>query len=250
MASSNWTLKFWAVFHSAQHAASGQASCPAPWERLLAEAAQLPQEWERWLAVFNEYPAHYPQLQHTLGEILSGLSGAALDAYMASLEDSEGNRQQIAATLTCFREHASLSQRQRLWTAAYQRWLKWDFGCTAQSQYVGNVKHSAFDFPLMGYLTECLDASARADWGEKLHRLAAAIDREWHADITQPMTERFKLISTYQLLVHAEHVASGTIDWLVELPLHQPVWEDGTLFRALRYEDPFGSPTFLEQPKT
>lgn len=245
MASHNWTLKFLALLFSAQQAVAGAKSYPVQWACLMVEASQLPEEWGRWMAVLNDYPEHYPKLQDMLGEILSDVPAAALDAYTASLPDSESSRQRIAATLGRFRELAPLSHRQRVWTLVYHRWREWDFGCSDESCYVGEVKRSAFDFPVIAYLTECLDESGRTALHKQIATRAAAIDRGWYAEISQPVTERFKLISTYQLLIHAEHVATGAAAWCAEPMLHQPPWEDGSLFRALRYEPEFRQPTFL-----
>lgn len=245
MASRNWTLKFLALFFSAQQAVAGAKSYPVQWASLMVEASRFPEEWGRWMAALNNYPARFPQLQDVLGEILSDVSEAALDAYTASLPDTDSSRQQVAATLSRFRKLAPLSHRQRVWTAAYHRWREWDFGCSKESCFVGEVKRSAFDFPVIGYLTECLDESGRIGVHQQIASRAAAIDTDWYAEISQAVTERFKLISIYQLLIHADQVASGAVEWCAELVLHQPPWEDGSLFRALRYEPTFRQPTFL-----
>lgn len=245
MASQNWTLKFLALFFSAQQAVTGAKSYPLQWARLLVEASQLPEEWARWMAALNDSPSRFPQLQEALGEILSEISEVALDVYIASLTVTDRDRGQVADTLSRFRKRASLPNRQRLWTAAYHRWQQWDFDCSDESRYVGEVKRSAFDFSVIGYLTECLDEAGRIALYQEIDSRAAAIDKVWYADITQPISERFKLISIYQLLMHSDQVASGAVEWCAELELYQPPWEDGSLFRALRYEPTFTQPTFL-----
>jgi hypothetical protein len=53
------------------------------------------------------------------------------------------------------------------------------------------------------------------------------------------MSERFKLISTYQLLAHAEALLAGAPEWLNgsrAIPLYKPIWEDGSAYRSLKYD--------------
>ncbi|NOV32635.1 hypothetical protein [Methylomonas sp. ZR1] len=243
--STNWTFKFWALHHSANCASRGSESYPMEWEILLSEAAKVPDEWTRWLAVLNEYPGRYPQLQEALGNTLASAPDEALDAYVSSISGvSDFGRAEIATALTIFREKAPACKRQRLWIAAFERWERWDFGCTEHSRSLFSVAKSSFDFPVIGYLTECLDSQARAEWIAKLQVRAAAIERNWHSDVTPAMSERFKLISIYQLIAHSEAVAAGEPEWLWELPLYKPIWEDGTLYRSLRYDKTFGPSTF------
>lgn len=245
IASTNWTFKFWTLHHTARQAASGSESYPIEWEILLSEAAKVPGEWTRWLAVLNEYPGRYPQLQEALGNTLVSASGEALDAYVSSISGvSDLGRAEIATALTVFREKAPILNRQRLWTAAFERWQRWDFGCTEHSGSLFRVAKSSFDFPVIGYLTECLDSKARAEWIAELQVRALAIERNWHSDVTTAMTERFKIISTYQLIAHSEIVAAGEPKWLWESPLYKPMWEDGTLYRSLKYDGTFVPPTF------
>lgn len=246
IASTNWTFKFWTLYHSARQDAIGSESYPMEWEILLSEAAKVPSEWVRWLAVLNEYPGRYPQLQEALGNTLASASGEALDAYVSSISGvSDFGRTEIATALTVFREKATAAHdRQRLWTAAFERWKKWDFGCTEHSRSLFRVEKSPLDFPVIGYLTECLDSKARAKWIAELQVRALAIERNWHSDVTSVMTERFKIISTYQLIAHSEIVAAGEPKWLWESPLYKPMWENGTLYRSLKYDGTLGPPTF------
>lgn len=245
IASTNWTFKFWTLHHSASQAARGRESYPTEWEILLSEAAKVQDEWTRWLAVLNKYPERYPQLQEALGNTLASASGEALDAYVSSISGaSDFGRAEIATALTIFREKASAQNRKRLWTAAFERWERWNFGCSEHSRSLFRVVNSPFDFPVIGYLTECLDSQARTEWIAKLQERAVATERNWHSDVMPAMSERFKLISTYQLIAHSEAVAVGEPKWLWEPPLYKPMWEDGTLYRNLKYDDPFGSPAF------
>lgn len=246
ISSTNWTFKFWALYHSVRWAEKSKESYPVEWQILLSEAAKVPDEWTRWLAVLNEYPGRYPQLQEALGNTLANASGKALDAYVSSISAvSDHGRTEIATALTVFQKKAPILNRQRLWTAAFERWERWDFGCTEHSKSVLRVARSSFDFPVVGYLTECLDSQARAGWIANLQERAATIERNWHSDVTPAMSERFKLISTYQLIAHSEAVTAGEPKWLWELPLYKPIWEDGTLYRSLKYDSTFGNPTFF-----
>lgn len=245
LTSRNWTFKFWALHRSARFAAEGKPSYPLEWAALLTQAAGEPEEWVRWLAVLNEYPSRYPQIQPALGNSLVDASDEALDAYVASISTAaDFGRSHLAAALSVFRTKASLPARQRLWTAAFRKWEAWDFGCNDEMRSLFNVARSSFDYPVMGYLTECLSAEARADMAAKLETRAAAIERAWHSDITPAISERFKLISTYQLLAHADSVVAGVSEWLADDQLYRPTWEDGTAYRSLKYDLEMGKPTF------
>lgn len=245
LTSKNWTFKFWALHRSARYAAAGKPSYPLEWETLLTQAAGEPEEWVRWLAVLNEYPSRYPQLQPALGNALVGASDEALDAYVASISKAaDFGRPHLAAALSVFRAKASLPVRQRLWTAAFRRWEAWDFGCDDESRSLFRVARSSFDYPVMGYLIECLSGEARAEMCTELQRRAVAIERAWHSDVTPAMSERFKLITTYQLLAHAEAVLAGVPEWLADGPLYRPAWEDGTAYRSLKYDLDMGKATF------
>lgn len=244
-ASKNWTFKFWALHKSAKDAAAGKQSYPHEWEALLNQAAGEPEEWARWLAVLNKYPSRYPQLQHAIGSALVGASDEALDVYVASISrDGDFARPQLAAALSVFRSKAPLPIRQRLWTAAFRQWGTWDFGCCEESRSLFQVARSSFDYPVMGYLTECLTTKARADMAAKLQMRAVELERAWHTDVTPAISERFKLISTYQLLAHAEAVMIGESEWLAGDALYRPPWEDGTAYRSLKYDLDMGKPTF------
>lgn len=245
LTSKNWTFKFWAFHRSARFAAAGNQSYPLEWETLLTEAAAELEEWPRWLAVLNECPSRYPQIQLALGNALVGASDEALDAYVASIsKTADFGRLHLADALGVFRARASLPDRQRLWTAAFKRWKAWDFGCDDEMRSLFNVARSSFDYPVMGYLTECLPAEARADMAAELEARVATLERAWHSDVTSAISERFKLTSTYQLLAHAEAVLTGMPEWLAGDPLYRPDWEDGTAYRSLKYDLEMGKPTF------
>lgn len=239
----NWTLKFWALHASALGAARRGSSYPQEWQVLLSQAAAVPTEWIRWLAVLNEYPSRYPQLQEALGMALVGASAEVMEAYVASVSDaSDFGRQPVADALSVFRQKAPLADRKRLWTAAFRRWKQWDFGCAEESKSLFRVARSPFDFPVIGYLTECLSAMQRTEMVAALQDRAAAMEQDWHVDLTPAISERFKLISEYQLLAHAEAVAMGEPAWLAGEQLYRPAWEDGTPYRRLKYD--LGNSTF------
>lgn len=245
LTSRNWTFKFWAFHRSAIFAAAGNQSYPLEWETLLTQAAAEPDEWPRWLAVLNEYPSRYPQIQISLGSALVGASDEALDAYVWSIsKNGDFGRQQLAHALDVFRAKASLPVRQKLWTSAFNRWKAWDFGCDENSKSVFQVVRSSFDFPVMGYLTECLSTKDLADMVTELEMRAAALERAWYSDSTVPISERYKLISTYQLLAHAKAVLAGAPEWLAGEPLYKPCWEDGSDYRSLKYDLDMGKATF------
>ncbi|HEY1138439.1 MAG TPA: hypothetical protein VGE64_13245 [Xanthomonadaceae bacterium] len=244
-ASSNWTFKFWALHQSVSNVAEGAECYPEEWRILLSQAVNVPDEWQRWLAVINQYPSRYPQLQETLGWVLTDASDVALDAYVSSLSLSpDHGRSAVRTALKVFRERASISQRKYLWTAAFSRWQQWDFGTADGSRSVFRVTSSNLDFPVLGYLIECCDSQSRAQMTAKLQVRAICAERNWHADVTSAISERFKLISIYQLLAQAEQVASGEQEWLWDGLLHRPTWEDGSLYRNLKYDALFERPVF------
>jgi hypothetical protein len=237
LTSKNWTFKFWAFYISAQFAAAGEPSYHVEWENLLTQAACEPEEWARWLAVLNEYPSRYPQIQPALGNVLASASYEALDAYVASISKAADlDRLHLAAALSMFRTKAPLPARQRLWTAAFKRWETWDFGCDNKTRSLFQVAKSSFDYPVMGYLTECLSRQELDNMAANLELQAAALERGWYPNITQVISERFRLISTYQLLAHANAVLAGNPEWLAGDQLYRPCWEDGTSYRSLKYD--------------
>lgn len=245
LTSRNWTFKFWAFHRSARLAAEGKPSYLLEWAALLTQAAGEPEEWARWLGVLNEYPSRYPQIQPALGNALIGASDEALDAYVESISTTaDFGRSHLAAALSVFRAKASLPARQRLWIAAFRKWEAWDFGCNDKMRSLLEVTRSSFDYPVMGYLTECLSAEARTNMVTELKMRATAIERTWHSDRTQAISERFKLISAYQLLAHAGSVVAGAPEWLAGDQLYRPTWEDGTAYRSLKYDLEMGKPTF------
>ncbi|MFZ3003407.1 MAG: hypothetical protein WA071_24035 [Undibacterium umbellatum] len=243
VASTNWTFKFWALHNSAALAARQGDCFPIEWGVLLSQAARVSDEWKRWLAVLNEYPSRYPQLQEALGNMLVGASGEAIDDYLLSISSiSDLGREEIAKALTVFRDKASSSSRRRLWSTAFDLWKKWNFGCNEQSERLLRVAKSVYDFPVVGYLTECMDGSARTEWVAELKKRAIAIERNWYSDITPAMTERFKLISAFQLIAHAEAVAAGNSEWLCGPHIYKPEWEDDSQYRSLKYDSIFFGP--------
>lgn len=245
LTSKNWTFKFWAFHRSAKLAAMGEPCFPIEWESLLTQAAASPEEWTRWLAVMNTHPARYPQIQPALGTALAGASNEALEAYVASISNTgDFARLQLADALGVFRNKAPLPVRQRVWTAAFRRWEAWNFGCDDEMRGLFHVARSSFDYPVMGYLTECLSTEARANMNAELEARAANIERAWHSGVTSAMSERFKLISIHQLLAHAETVTAGAPEWLAGDPLYKPTWENGTAYRSLKYDLEMGKATF------
>lgn len=200
--------------------------------------------------VLNEYPGRYPELQPSMGRALSVAPTHARTTYIATLSMNDLSKPETTLALETFREVANEASRKELWTAAYQRWTAWDFGTTEQSKSLFSVKVSPLDFAVVGYFVECANSDERASIATKLKNRAIELERDWHSDMSPAITERFKLISTYQLLAHAECVLSTQPSWIAGDTLYQPSWEDGSLYRSFKYDWGTPKPTFVTEVPT
>lgn len=250
--SSNWTFKFWALQQSARRAAAGQQTFDAEWEALLVEAAQIPVEWARWMSVMNQYPSRYPEIQPALGRTLSRASASVMEGYLTSLSMDDFSRPAVTQALEAFRNSAPETAKRTLWAMAYKRWQNWALGTTEGSKSLFDVRTSALDFAVVGYFVECANAQERDAFAADLARRAKSIEHDWHPNESPVLTERFKLISSYQLLAHAESVISNQPAWLPSDTLYRPDWEDGSLYRSFKYDWVLPRTVFLikDQPST
>lgn len=247
VASSNWTFKFWALQQSARRAAAGHQAFDVEWEALLAEAAQIPVEWARWMWVMNEFPSRYPEIQRALGRTLSGASVDALEGYFTPLSMNDLSRTAVTQALEAFRSSASETARRTFWVMAFKRWQDWDFGTTEGSKILLRVTTSALDFAVVGYFVECADSQARDAFVEALARRAKLMEHAWHPNESPVLTERFKLISAYQLPAHAGTVISNQKSWLSSDMLYRPDWENGSLYRSFKYDRGLPRSVFLTE---
>ncbi|MFY2036595.1 hypothetical protein ACOTDT_23860 [Achromobacter xylosoxidans] len=247
VASSNWTFKFWALQQSVVRAAAGEQAFDEEWEALLVEAAQIPVEWARWMGVMNEFPSRYPAIQPALGRSLSGASVSALEGYLTPLSMEDFSRPAVTVALEAFKNCASETVRKVMWAMAFKRWQDWAFGTTEESTSLFRVTTSALDFAVVGYFIECADSQERAAFAADLARRAQAMEHDWHPNESPMLTERFKLISSHQLLAHAESVVSNQQSWLPSDTLYRPSWEDGSLYRSFKYDRGLSGPAFLIQ---
>ncbi|RBH54885.1 MULTISPECIES: hypothetical protein [Pseudomonas] len=247
VASQNWTFKFWAFHRSVTHASRNIPSSPNEWELLLREASKSPTEWSRWLSVINEYPSRYPQIQEALGSALAHAEGWALDIYVSSMSmiTPDMIRKPVASALSVFRQRAALKERKWLWQASFNKWKDWDFDAKDKSKHLFSISSSCLDYAVIGYFVECLDARQRHELIEQLRSRAVLLDQSWHPSTSSAMTERFKLASTYQPLAQAELACASQVDWHIGDSFSTPPWEDGSLYRSLRYDTDFDKPTFL-----
>jgi hypothetical protein len=212
---------------------------------LLSAANAGDLEWTRWMLVLNEYPSRYPQLQPAIGKVLSISPETAVDTYVSTLKiDSGFGFKEVLTALSTFRSSAPLHQRKRLWTAAFEKWRAWEFGQSEHSSTLNSIARSVLDFAVIGYMAECMDAEARATYLRDLEDSARAFERQWHPSIASAIAERFRIISAYQLVSHAAVAARSTGDWLPDAPLARPPWEDGTIYRSLKYDTAFARATF------
>lgn len=247
VASGNWTFKFWALQQSARRAAAGQQAFDVEWEALLVEAAQIPVEWARWMSVMNAFPSRYPQIQSAIGRTLSGASASILQGYLTPLSMDDHSSQAVTQAFEAFRSSAPETARRALWAIAFKRWQDWDFGTTEESKCLFRVARSALDFAVVGYFVECVDSQGRDAFAANLARRAQALEHAWHPSESPLLTERLKLISTYQLLAHAESVISNQSSWLPSDTLYRPGWEDGSLYRSFKYDQGLTSSVFLTE---
>jgi hypothetical protein len=247
VASSNWTFKFWALQQSARRAAAGQQAFDVEWEALLSEAAQIPVEWARWMWVMNEFPSRYPAIQPALGRTLSGASVDALGGYLTTLSMNDLSRPAVTQAFEAFRSSAPETARRALWAMAFKRWQHWDFGTTEGSKSLFRVVSSALDFAVVGYFIECVDSQARDAFAADLARRAQAMEHAWHPNESTVLTARFKLISAYQVIAHAESVIFNQPSWLPSDTLYRPGWEDGSLYRSFKFDWGLPRPAFLTE---
>lgn len=247
VASQNWTFKFWAFHRTITSPNRNLKSYPSEWELLLQEASKNPAEWPRWLSVINEYPSRYPQIQEALGSALAQAEGWALDMYVSSISliTPDMARKPVASALSVFRQRAPLKERKRLWQASFDRWKDWGFDAKDKSKHLFSISSSSLDYAVIGYFVECLDAKQRHELIEQLRNRAILLEQSWHPSTSSAMTERFKLASTYQPLAQAELACASQNDWHIGDSFSTPPWEDGSLYRSLRYDTDFDKPTFL-----
>lgn len=179
--------------------------------------------------------------------MLARVSASALDIYLQTISmiSSDMARGPVAAALTIFRQEAPIEKRRELWKLAFKKWEEWNFGRTDKLDALFNICNSVLDYAIVGYLVECLDATGRSKLVASLRLRAATLEAAWYPDISKAMTERFTIASIYQPLAIAELVSTTGTDWLVRDTVFTPPWEDGSLYRSLRYDTDFGRPTFL-----
>lgn len=157
------------------------------------------------------------------------------------------SRTAVTQALEAFRSSASETARRTFWVMAFKRWQDWDFGTTEGSKILLRVTTSALDFAVVGYFVECADSQARDAFVEALARRAKLMEHAWHPNESPVLTERFKLISAYQLPAHAGTVISNQKSWLSSDMLYRPDWENGSLYRSFKYDRGLPRSVFLTE---
>lgn len=250
IAVNNWTFKFWTLQQSARRASAGMQSFSSEWEELLVQASQDPDEWAMWMSALNRYPSRYPQLQPSVGRALGRVPAEALEGYVTVLQMNDHSRSETTQALHAFRTSAPETVRKAFWTIAFNRWRNWDFGTRDDAKILFDVRRCSLDYAVVGYFIECANSCARSAYTAELIQLAWKLEHDWYPGQHSAITDRFKLISAYQVLAHAESVASTQASWLPSSSLYRPPWEDGSLYRSFKFDVDLPRPTFLAEDET
>ena len=201
-------------------------------QSLLSQLAGDPALWLKTMAAFNRYPQRRPALQRALGVILAGASPGACDAYIDSIELSNGSGDagvQVGQCLDAFRRQATLERRQLVWRRGYERWRAWDFGAAAD-RHLTTVSRSELDFPAVGWLVEgelrVEEAGVQAILAEVLE-----LERQWFPLHSELGTAHLRLLSRLQIFAHSASIGAGQAGWLPDR--HRYLFSDNSATYAL-----------------
>lgn len=172
-------------------------------KNILTKVMACNQEWSEWMGAFNEYPVRVPQLQTTLGRVLSNGDNATLCSYINAISlhhNHNGCRLQVTDCLKAFRENASLEKRQELWKIAFDRWEQWNFGIPTEDVKLMQVAWSQIDFAVIGYFLEVLERSDLESLRSKFSKVFFNMQFEWYAEDVEFIHNYHREISRFALI--------------------------------------------------
>ena len=201
-------------------------------QALRSRLAGDPALWLKSMEAFNRSPQRRPALQRALGVTLAGASPDACEAYLDSIELSNGAGDagvQVSECLDAFRRQATLERRQLVWRRGYERWRAWDFGAAVERQLT-TVIRSELDFPAVGWLVEGEPQIAEPGVQEILAEIVS-LERQWFPSLSELGTAHLRLLSRLQIFAFSTSIGVGPVGWL---PYHHRyLFSEGSAVFAL-----------------
>ncbi|HEY0114556.1 MAG TPA: hypothetical protein VGB54_02435 [Allosphingosinicella sp.] len=184
-------------------------------EELLVTLAKDERSWVTWMQAFNRYPPRAPWLQRPLGRALAASSHASSQAYVDSIEltRSDAGRLLVARCLSEFRQAATEGLRQSLWQRARERWADWNFE-EAEGAHLADVGRSELDYAVVGWLIECAGLDEIVAETAAFEKAFKETCSAWHSSTVAMRSAINRLLSRYQLVVHAIAVGTTSDEWL------------------------------------
>lgn len=191
-----------ALFHAPKNEALSeqQSECL---ENILTKVMACNQEWDEWMGAFNEYPVRVPQLQATLGRVLSNGDYAQLCSYINAISlypQHNDCRLHVTECLKAFRDSAPLEKRQELWKIAYDHWEHWNFGTLTGDVRLMQVAWSQIDFAVIGYFLEVLERSDLENLRSEFSKVFFNMQFEWYAEDVEFIHNYHREISRFALI--------------------------------------------------
>jgi len=212
---------------------------------LLVQVSTSTDEWIKWMATFNTYPLRYPLLYRALGNALAKISQEAALTFIDTIQlhpirvnDMDESRELISECLRAFKQQAIPEYRQALWTSAYQHWLDWRFDKNNPNTNLFEINRSPLDYAVVSYIHECQREAEREAALEKLQNQFSNVELAWHTTETTCTTEWNRLLSVYQLYVHAYKIAETGEDALPNSCIYYPSNLAGSLYHKIMFRVP------------
>jgi hypothetical protein len=181
---------------------------------LLGAVANEDARWKQWMQIFVLYPL---PVQQSLGQVLVTAKSEAVQAYIEALgpDKNHGNaRTTVAECLQYFKAKATDERRKALWKLAYEKWLSSDFTTGSQQEHLMQVSFSLLDYPVVGYILECLTEAEREARIQALCSSLQVLDNQWHESFSDFISAWNRLLSRIQPYAHTRLVISDSQNWL------------------------------------
>lgn len=170
--------------------------------------------WPVALSILNSYPSRYSHIREALGRALAHLAPWALEAYVDSIElrasDKEGSLA-VAGTLEVFRRHAPPWRQNVIWKRAYDRWTEWNFGANS-GEGLDHVSSSALDYAVVGWVMGL--GTGASDLETEFEVGLRELDTLWLPSRTVAISHFNRLLSRYNLKMHAIAARASALSWL------------------------------------